>query len=337
MFNLNPTNFAQLQPVALECDKQVCWQLIKLLSDGQFYTKEKLAKDLSVCFTKVDAYIAQLKNWAINVQFIQEKGYALSEPIDLLDESLLEEHLAIPSFFLLPEIDSTNQFLLDRIDQLDSACACLAEYQFAGRGRRGKTWLSPFAANLYLSLYRPLQTEICVSMGLSLVVGVAMAETLTELGGKDIKVKWPNDLYYQDKKLAGILVEMITCADKTTHLVIGMGLNLAMTDNDAIDQPWVNFNQTCDLTINKSKLAASVINGVNGALLQYEKEGLRAFIKRWEAFDNFYQKPVSLWVGKSEKKGVACGINEQGALLLKTKQGITPYFGNEISLRFTQK
>lgn len=100
---------------------------------------------------------------------------------------------------VLPVVDSTNQYLLDRITELKSGDACVAEYQQAGRGRRGRQWVSPFGANLYLSMYWRLEQGPAAAMGLSLVVGIVMAEVLQNLGAEKVRVKWPNDLYLNDK------------------------------------------------------------------------------------------------------------------------------------------
>lgn len=124
---------------------------------------------------------------------------------------------------MLPVIDSTNQYLLDRIGELKSGDACVAEYQQAGRGRRGRKWFSPFGANLYLSMFWRLEQGPAAAIGLSLVIGIVMAEVLRKLGADKVRVKWPNDLYLQDRKLAGILVELTGKTGDAAQIVIGPG------------------------------------------------------------------------------------------------------------------
>ncbi|WP_039850662.1 MULTISPECIES: bifunctional biotin--[acetyl-CoA-carboxylase] ligase/biotin operon repressor BirA [Grimontia] len=307
--------------------------LIKMLADGQFHSGEKLGEELGMSRAAISKHIKVLQQWGVDVFRVQGKGYCLPAPLNLLDEKALKTQLSVPAFELIPVIDSTNQHLLDRVGQLESGSACLAEYQQAGRGRRGRAWFSPFGANLYLSMYWRLDAGMAAAMGLSLVVGVSMAETLQKLGAEGVKVKWPNDLYWNDKKLAGILVEMTGQAGDAAHLVIGMGLNVSMPETDEVDQSWANLQDACHPLPDKNALAAALINGVTEALKQYEETGMAGFVPRWDSYDNFQGRAVKLLLGERVVKGIARGINEQGALLLETENGITPYLGGEISLR----
>ncbi|OEE63258.1 biotin--[acetyl-CoA-carboxylase] synthetase [Enterovibrio norvegicus FF-454] len=307
--------------------------LIKILADGQFHSGEKLGQELGMSRAAISKHIKVLQQWGLDVFRVQGKGYCLPSALDLLEEQPLRAKLNTTDFSLIPVIGSTNQYLLDRVGQLASGTACLAEYQQTGRGRRGRTWFSPFGANLYLSMYWRLDAGMAAAMGLSLVVGVSMAETLAQLGAENVKVKWPNDLYWNDRKLAGILVEMTGQAGEAAHLVIGMGLNVAMPDTNAVDQDWANLKDTCHTLPDKNKLAAALINGVTDALKQYEETGMTGFVERWDRYDNFNGRAVKLLLGERVVKGIARGINEQGALLLETEAGITPYLGGEISLR----
>ncbi|MDD1796373.1 bifunctional biotin--[acetyl-CoA-carboxylase] ligase/biotin operon repressor BirA [Enterovibrio makurazakiensis] len=308
--------------------------LIRTLADGHFHSGEKLGQELGMSRAAISKHIKVLQQWGLDVYRVQGKGYCLPSPLDLLEEQKLKDVLDAPAFSLIPVIGSTNQYLMDRVGQLVSGTACLAEYQQSGRGRRGRVWFSPFGANLYLSMYWRLDAGMAAAMGLSLVVGVSMAETLAKLGAKDVKVKWPNDLYWNDRKLAGILVEMTGQAGDAAHLVIGMGLNVAMSETvDAVDQNWANLKDTCHALPDKNTLAAALINGVMDSLRQYEETGMAGFVAKWDKWDNFKGRSVKLLLGERIVEGIARGINEQGALLLETESGIAPYLGGEISLR----
>ncbi len=182
--------------------------LIRLLADGQFHSGEQLGSALGMSRAGVAKQIKIIQQWGLDLYSVQGKGYCLAAPIELLDSKRITELVSCPQLELIPVIDSTNQHLLNQIGQLPSGAVCLAEYQQAGRGRRGRQWQSPFGSNLYLSTYWRLEAGVAAAMGLSLVVGVAIAETLQQFGAPDIRVKWPNDLYCHDQKLAGILVEM---------------------------------------------------------------------------------------------------------------------------------
>lgn len=156
-------------------------------------------------------------------------------------------------------------------------------------------------------------------MGLSLVVGVAIVEALEKLGLNGVKLKWPNDLYYQDRKLAGILVEMSGQAGGAANLVIGMGMNLMMSDQtEGITQPWASLTEVADKEhIDRNQLAITMINTLNIALSDYEIYGMSGFVERWNRLDNFLGRPIKLIMGPREITGIAKGINEQGAVLLE--------------------
>jgi BirA family biotin operon repressor/biotin-[acetyl-CoA-carboxylase] ligase len=217
---------------------------------------------------------------------------------------------------------------------LPSGSVCLAEYQQAGRGRRGRHWFSPFGANLYMSMYWRLEQGPAAAMGLSLVIGIIMAETLRSLGAQDVRVKWPNDIYLHDRKLAGILVELTGKTGDAAQIVIGAGINLAMRTAEAaqINQGWINL-QEAGVTINRNELAATLINRLREALPVFEQEGLTPFVTRWAELDNFINRPVKLLIGEREVHGIARGIDNQGGLQLEQDGKIQSWVGGEISLR----
>ncbi|KMV28354.1 bifunctional biotin--[acetyl-CoA-carboxylase] ligase/biotin operon repressor BirA [Photobacterium swingsii] len=309
--------------------------LIRALADGAFHSGETLGQQLGISRAAISKHIKALQDWGLDIYRVQGKGYCLANELELLDCEKILAQVKCSHLSLIPVIDSTNQYLLDRVGQLPSGAVCLAEYQQAGRGRRGRQWLSPFGSNLYLSMYWRLDAGMAAAMGLSLVVGIAIADTLTSLGAQNIKLKWPNDLYYQDKKLAGILTEMTGQAGDAAHLVIGMGLNIAMSarDGDAIEQLWINLSDACENVPSRNVLAATLIERLQCILVEYEQVGLAGFVDRWNEYDNFLNRPVKLLIGERVVEGIARGIDKQGGLLLETEQGITPYIGGEISLR----
>lgn len=314
-------------------DYSVKLNIIKKLSSAEFVSGEVLGTELGISRAAIGKQIKGIISWGLDIYSVQGKGYRLSKPIQLLDKTKIEK-LTPKNIDLVPVIESTNQYLLDRTDFLESGSVCIAEYQSNGRGRRGREWVSPFGTNLYLSMYWRLEAGMAASMGLSLVVGVAVVEALESLGLYGIKLKWPNDLYYEDKKLAGILVEMNGQAGGAANLVIGMGMNIHMPEaTQGIDQPWTSLSEVSAKLPERNLLAAALINAWNTALENYEVEGMKGFAERWNRLDNFIDRPARLIMGKKEICGVVRGINEQGAILLETENGIESYIGGEISLR----
>ena len=214
---------------------------------------------------------------------------------------------------------------MDRIGQLESGDACVAEYQQAGRGRRGRKWFSPFGANLYLSMFWRLEQGPAAAIGLSLVIGIVMAGVLRDLGADKVRVKWPNDLY---------LVELTGKTGDAAQIVIGAGINMAMrrVEESVVNQGWINL-QEAGINIDRNTLAARLIRELRAALVLFEQEGLTPYLPRWKTLDNFINRPVKLIIGDKEIFGVSRGIDAQGALLLEQDGVIKPWMGGEISLR----
>jgi len=309
-------------------------RLIEILSDGEFHSGEQLGADIGMSRAAINKHIQTIRDWGLDIFTVPGKGYSLPAPIQLLDPAKITADLPEGKVEVLPVIDSTNQYLLDRIDQLSSGDACVAEYQQAGRGRRGRKWFSPFGANLYLSMYWKLEQGPAAAMGLSLVIGIVMTEVLQSLGAEDVRVKWPNDLYLKDRKLAGILVELIGKTGDAAQLVIGAGINLKMREpaGDVINQGWINL-QEAGIEIDRNELTVTLLKQLRSSLNQFEQEGLAPFIARWRRLDNFLDRPVKLLIGDKEIHGIERGIDQQGALLLEQDGVIKPFIGGEISLR----
>ncbi|MEN4763436.1 bifunctional biotin--[acetyl-CoA-carboxylase] ligase/biotin operon repressor BirA [Pantoea agglomerans] len=315
-------------------DHNVPLKLVDILSDGEFHSGEQLGETLGMSRAAINKHIQTLKSWGLDVYTVTGKGYSLSAPIQLLDEQAILSQVTQGNVSVIPVIDSTNQYLLERMHEMESGAACIAEYQQAGRGRRGRQWFSPFGANLYMSMYWRLEQGPAAAMGLSLVIGIIMAETLRSLGADDVRVKWPNDIYLNDRKLAGILVELTGKTGDAAQIVIGAGINLAMRTADAsqINQGWINL-QEAGVMVNRNELAARLINSLREALPLFEQEGLTPFVARWAALDNFINRPVKLLIGEREVHGIARGVDSQGGLLLEQDGEIKAWVGGEISLR----
>ncbi|MCW6034652.1 bifunctional biotin--[acetyl-CoA-carboxylase] ligase/biotin operon repressor BirA [Pantoea sp. JK] len=315
-------------------DNSVPLKLVALVADGEFHSGEQLGEALGMSRAAINKHIQTLKSWGLDVYTVTGKGYSLPEPIQLLDEEVILSHLHQPNLAVIPVIDSTNQYLLDRMDKLPSGYACIAEYQQAGRGRRGRKWFSPFGSNLYMSMYWRLEQGPAAAMGLSLVIGIIMAEVIQSLGAPNVRVKWPNDLYLNDRKLAGILVELTGKTGDAAQIVIGAGVNLLMRSEGTaeINQGWINL-QEAGVDIDRNELAAKLINSLREALPIFERDGLAPFVSRWELLDNFINRPVKLLIGDREVYGIARGIDKQGGLLLEQDGVIKSWVGGEISLR----
>lgn len=313
-------------------------QLIDILADAQIHSGEQLGEKLGMSRAAINKHIKTLRSWGLSIETVTSKGYKLPYQINLLNKDSIKQHVKDVNIIVEPVIDSTNQYMLERIPSLISGDTCLAEYQSAGRGRRGRQWISPFGCNLYLSMYWKLDQGPAAAVGLSLVVGIVIAETLNKISKEKVKVKWPNDLYMNDKKLAGILVELTGKTGDAAHIIIGIGINIGMSktnieNTSTITQEWASLRDEVE-DIERNELSANIIQALKDSLVLFEKEGLKPFLDRWFKLDNFLNRNVKLLIGNDVISGVERGVNEQGALLLQKDNGeIIPYIGGEISLR----
>ncbi|MEW5287308.1 bifunctional biotin--[acetyl-CoA-carboxylase] ligase/biotin operon repressor BirA [Klebsiella michiganensis] len=315
-------------------DYTVPLTLISILADAEFHSGEQLGERLGMSRAAINKHIQTLRDWGVDVFTVPGKGYSLPEPIQLLDEEQIARQIEHGRVTVLPVIDSTNQYLLDRLSELQSGDACVAEYQQAGRGRRGRKWFSPFGSNLYLAMYWRLEQGPAAAIGLSLVIGIVIAEVLQSLGADKVRVKWPNDLYLQDRKLSGILVELTGKTGDAAQIVSGAGINLMMrrVESDVVNQGWISL-QEAGISIDRNTLAACLIKELRAGFKLFENEGLAPYLTRWEKLDNFINRPVKLIIGDKEIFGISRGIDAQGALLLEQDGMVKPWIGGEISLR----
>lgn len=249
-----------------------------------------------------------------------------------LNTSQIQNALWCGEAIVFDEIDSTNAYLLSHYQSLEQGSICLAEQQTAGRGRRGRNWYSPASQNLYFSmLWHYSSTEATDLPALSLVVALIIAETLQAQQVEHIQIKWPNDIYYQGKKMGGILIE--SKVDRNgIHLVVGVGLNLAMkqVDETIVTQAWADLSH---YQFDRNALVCQLAVALQKNLKIYPLVGFSHYLERWQTFDIFCDQSVKLVAGNNQIHGISRGINQHGELLLE-QNGVTTAFGiGEMSLR----
>lgn len=319
-------------------------RILRLLSDGRFHSGAALGETLGIGRSAAWKHIRAIRKLGLDVFAVRGKGYRLSAPVELLDRHQimhrLEPHNAgrlrgVEVFF---EIDSTNRYLMDHAARGgERPWLCFAESQSAGRGRRGRRWASPFAANLYFSLLWRFDLGADVLAGLSLVAGAAIAEALHRMGIEGIGLKWPNDLFHQNRKLGGLLIEVSGEASGPWDAVIGVGINLDMPRiaGRGIDQPWTDLKTAAGRSPGRNRAAAAVVDALLDALPRFERHGFAPFRALWTRYDITLDRMVSLHAGNGRvETGRARGVGEQGALLLECDGIVRGVTSGDISLRF---
>lgn len=273
-------------------------------------------------------------------------GYALAQPLSLLDADAILDALSaadrarMASLDIAWSIDSTNAELLRRPMPGVNAEVVLAERQTGGRGRRGRSWQSPLAAHLYLSLQRGFDGGLARLGGLSLVAGVAAVEALRGLGVEAVRLKWPNDLVVVEadglRKLGGILVEGGGEHAGPVRAVLGIGVNVRMPEAQAaaIDQPWTDLATCCaDAPPTRNALAAALLGAWLPALDLFDREGLMPFRARYARIDALDGAAVDIQTGHGTLRGIAAGIEDDGALRVHVDGALRVFHAGEVSVR----
>ncbi len=300
-----------------------------------------LAAELGITRSAVWKRIESLRAAGVDVAAVPGRGYALARTPDLLDAATIEAGLAPATRELLAglavhfEIDSTNAQALRHPAPASGVQVLLAERQTAGRGRRGRSWVSPLAAHVYLSLSRRFDAGIGALQGLSLAVGAATARVLHARGFEQVGLKWPNDLLADGRKLGGILVELRGDAAGPLQVVVGLGLNVAMPGpaGAGIDQPWCDLASLSPTPPDRSELCVALLDALVPLLAHYEREGLAPWQATWARLDLLAGRAVRLEEGGQAIDGIALGIDAEGALRLRTANGERRCHAGETSLR----
>lgn len=250
---------------------------------------------------------------------------------DVLMQRLDAAAVPVGKLTVLPEVDSTNRWLLDAGKCGD---VCLAERQLAGRGRRGRTWQSPDAGNIYLSV-RWCFDALPQQIGwLSLMVGVAVAEALSEYGLQGHQLKWPNDVLVDGRKLGGILLQSV---GKPEQVVVGIGLNvmpLPSVIQKAVEQPWCCLNDVLGHPVDRHELLVLLLRHVFMQLQVFSSQEVTDLYKKWQVWDGLYERSVRVQQANSTLDGVAYGLDEQGQLQVRCADGTIQVFSSaDVSVR----
>ena len=319
-------------------------KLLNLLADGNVHSGQVLGGALSVSRAAVCKQIRKLNELGLKVVSVKGSGYQLLSPIELLDSNEIIDKLDPQTKNLISAIDvhwsieSTNSHCLTYIkNNFTNGYVCLAEHQMNGRGRRGRKWVSPLAGNLYLSLVWRFTCGAEILEGFSLAVAIAVANALREdFSLQGVKLKWPNDILFDNKKIGGILIEIMGEAGGPCSVVVGIGINVSVSDviKNEIDQPWIDLNSVLGCAISRNQLAASILNRLVSLLRFYERDGFSEFRKHWIKYDAFIGSNVVVQNGIDDFfEGVAHGISDSGELLVDSNGYRRAFKSGEVSLR----
>lgn len=303
--------------------------LLQLLGDGACHSGSELGATLGITRSAIWKQINHLIESGIPIKRLPHQGYQLTNRLTLLDKQQISEHflsekLITPyNLHLFTSIDSTNRYLKD-LPISNVIDICCAENQTQGRGRFGRQWHSPFGENIYCSSRWNLNYDLTKLSGLSLITSLAILATLNELElSSNIKIKWPNDILWNDKKLCGSLIEIMTESNSTIQVIIGIGLNVN-TDTQKYplpDKPWCSLYEITQKYFDRNFLIAKLITHLEHYLTQFIHNDLNHFMCEWNKFDYLFGKNIKVTQSLKTITGIACGINQVGQLILQDELG----------------
>lgn len=318
------------------------FELLRVLADGKPQSCAALARHFGVDAAVIRDWREQLSAVGLELDVLRGLRYRLKQPLELLDAGGIRQALDseaqrfITSIEVAVQMDSTNARLMRQgASGVSTGRVCLAEMQTAGRGQRGNQWISPLAANLYMSLLWP-RSRAAASMGrLCLLVAIAVADALTAFGVQDLRLKWPNDLLWCGRKLGGILVETAGNAGENPYIVIGVGINVRMpsTIGARIEQPWTDLSAALKgQTPSRNLLAGRLLNSMIAALQQFGHTCGANLVEAWGRYDLLRGQTVELQTPMGRERGTALGIDAEGRLMLEVNGRQQAHTSGEVSL-----
>jgi BirA family biotin operon repressor/biotin-[acetyl-CoA-carboxylase] ligase len=321
-------------------------RVVARLADGRFHSGEDMARALGVSRSAIWKSLRAVRELGLEVHAVTRKGYRLPRPLELLDERAIRADLSketlrhIASLDVHQTIESTNSLLLAKAaGPSGRAQVCLAEFQSAGRGRRGRRWLMPFGAGICLSVGWTFTETPRQLSALGLAIGVAVLRALRRLKSAAVTLKWPNDIWFEGRKLGGILLELQAEAAGPAYVVVGVGMNyrLPVASRREIEATGTQVAELAELyqdTVpGRNALASAIIEEVLKALEEFGRLGFAPFHKEWRAADALAGHTVTAMKGPDMQGGIARGIDEEGALLLEYRGRVIKIVSGEVSLR----
>jgi BirA family biotin operon repressor/biotin-[acetyl-CoA-carboxylase] ligase len=321
--------------------------LLEMLADGRLHSGPALAASLGISRTAVWKLVAHLRGLGVDVASVQRRGYQLGQVCELLDAALIRA-AAEASGAILPgqlevlfSVDSTNQCLYAAAAPPAGQPRILcAEIQSAGRGRRGRSWLAPFGSGLTFSIgwtYPEVPPDLSA---LSLAIGVQVADALRAAGAGEIELKWPNDIVWRHRKLGGLLIQLKLEAGGAASVVVGLGLNLSLTQDARVRLEDSGAAPIADLsealvgrTPGRNALAGSLLAAVCSGLERFGREGFAPFAQRWSELDSLAGAQVRVAQAAGSVEGRALGADPDGALRVEVGGRIERFLAGDVSLR----
>ena len=318
-------------------------ELLPHLDHVHYRSGQELAAHFNCTRATIHNCIARIDALGIQLERIPGRGYRLRMPLDLLDKESIVNDLApdmavrVHALECLQQVDSTNRVAVNMpLPPADTFSVVLAEMQSAGKGRRGRAWVSPYAANIYASIVWPTRRPLHELGGLSPYLAITFVEKLHALGLPGLSVKWPNDIHCGGKKLAGLLIECSGELSGVCKIVVGLGINVKMKHyrNIEIDREWTDIHSNAPgWRLTRNQLTAHLISACALSMRDFESNSVTGLSRRWARWDCMQNANVHVADDVNTQYGIARGIDAHGCLLLETDTGVEHISVGDVSLR----
>ena len=318
--------------------RDTCLRIVDLLGNGEYVSGAVLGDKLGVSRTAIWKHLNKLLSWGVPIEKVKGRGYCIRGGMELLEADLIQKGMTAQASSLMASLQvlattrSTNEVVRDHIEQgATKGVVCFAERQTGGRGRHGREWSSPFGRNLYMSLSWGYDGGAAALEGLSLTVGVVVAQVIRSFGVNDVALKWPNDILLERKKVAGVLLEMMGDPVGSCQVIVGIGINLGMDKDVDVGQPWADLSESSEA--GRNELASALLSALLPVLDDYSGSGFAAYRAHWEELDAFRNSPIKLITPRLVVRGIGRGVTDTGAIQIEAGGVVESYSGGEISLR----
>lgn len=324
--------------------KPLAYKVLRLLAHGDFVSGAALARAAGMSRASIWNAAAEIEAAGIDVYRVRGRGYRLARPLTMLDAAAITQHLGDASPFaveVVDETDSTNTLLMQKArDGAPHASVVAAEWQRAGRGRLDRRWHADVGSGITFSLLWRFTRGAAALAGLSLAAGVAVARAVESQGAAEVGLKWPNDVLWRSRKLAGLLIEMQGDALGPSAVVIGVGVNVRLSSaaSARAGQPVTDMETITQQDMDRNALLAAILSEMNTVLLTFEREGFRPLSAEWQCRHVHQNCAVQLTTqGRRAESGIARGVTPDGALLIETARGVLPFHSGDVSVRAAER
>ncbi|WP_317368545.1 biotin--[acetyl-CoA-carboxylase] ligase [uncultured Tyzzerella sp.] len=311
-----------------------------LKNNKEFTSGEKIAKSLNITRAAVWKNIVKLKSMGYNITSVTNKGYLLIEDSDIFNNIEIEKEINTfklgKKIYYFDEINSTNEYAKKIINEsIEEGTLIVANSQTNGKGRLDRQWISNKGDGIFLSLILRPDIELFKITQITLLAGICICNTIKNITGLDVKIKWPNDIIIDNKKVCGILTEINAQIDRVSYVILGIGINVNNEKfNVALEDKATSIFLQLGKNINRQKVIAHFLKEFENNYFKYIKEkNFATFLDEYKKLCINLGKECKIVSSKKEIVGKVIDISPLGEIIFKTKDEILKIVSGEVSLR----